>query len=840
MPESDQSNNTITMARDELSVLTVQIKLPPRMANQRKQVLVLILYLAALICGVRGAFLLRGEDVLLREDARELVGVPFLCAAFVLWLVAELVDKWPALRNKWGTFDRLARARWLARAAPLALALAAAFSIVESMSAQPDVVLDLLRNALFWSALALIVWLLIEGANRYIRAQIDDLPRFAGWIDATAPNQPESAAGDAPLSRPSGPFSIARMLLTALAVFTSAVLWTNSSANLLPRPYIVLWLVSAFLWAMVFAPRKWNPLAWLYAKHRAAWRIPWREYWWAYLAFALIMAQGASLRLTDLDVIPPEILNDTYLNLVDAYDFAQGTETPVYFAYNNGREPLTIYSMALLASAPGFDFDFYTLKLHSAFSILFTLPVMYWLGVELVGRQRGKSAVVLGLLLAGFVSVSYWELAVSRGGDIPAWITPFAGLLGIFLARALRYNRRADFVFAGLVLGFSLYVYKTCLFFPIVVVAAVLIAAAVRPIAWRERLLYLGHLAVLAFVALMVFLPMMNYFLESPTAYLKRAEQLVFDPAEYDSDAEVQERLERNVAFFMSNIRKHLLMSIWRGEQDWTRGLPNAPNLDIFTSALFVLGLAAVATRLLHSRDPVLWALPAFVLLFQLPAISVVNPDSTTGVPSITRAIGALPYIYFFAAASLALIARQLLRAFPAPIALPLGLVLCVGVLLLSGRQNTSLYFEDYLNLLHSRTFPTSEGGRIIRGFVESGGAYGNSFIISGYDTGEPRFIAAEAGVLYYPNVILRWEHILSRVLEALNRVKYRLDPNVDILFLYSPQLHQAVEELQRLFPTGHSLIIPTNRTNHSYALFRVPALGAQALFDVIKREARG
>lgn len=832
MTEIEQPASLITLDQ-ESSTFTIRIQFPRPTAERRQQVIISLLYLAALICAIYGNSLLRGANVSQRHESLLAEGGPYLWIAIFIWLVAELIVNWQALKSWWERRDRLGRAKWPLRILPLLFAVAGVFALVESMSASPDFALELVQRAVERFALALIIWVLIDAVTWWTRNRRDDSPQFAGWIGAKEPAQPESILSQLASALISGkPISLVRIVVLSLAILASAVVWANTTGNIFRPPFVALWLLSAVLWALVFAPAKWNLFSWLYSRLCVDWFIPWRRFWWAYISFVLIMIAGISFRLTSLDIMPPEILNDPYVNLVDAYDLAQGTETPVYFYFNNGRPLLTFYLAAALASIPGFGFDYYTLKLSTALSSVAALPVMLWLGITFAGEQRRKFGIVLGLLLSGLVAASYWDAAISRLGASFALPPLFAALLGVLLIRAIRHNRLVDYVLAGLALGFSLYTYAPTRVYPLVVVAAVLIALVVREISWRERLRYVVHAAVLAWVAFMVFQPMFHYMLEEPDQFWRRAEQVILDSP---SDQAEEGLIRENVATFMTNVRKHLLMYNWSGTSFWVRGLPGAPTLDIYTGALLVLGLAALGVRMLKSRDPVIWMLPVILVIMHLPALVILAPEGAYEIPSNARTLGALPFVYLLAAFPLALIGRQFLRAFPKPIAWLLGSILFSAVLLLANQQNTSLYFGKYLDRLHELTAPASEGGKIIRGFVDSGGSLGNTFIFNRNGIAEPRFIAAEAGALYFPNVVWRPSDISSVVKNALDNEDYPLNPNLDLFFLLSPSHLEAESELRRLFPRGYLTEIPSRRKeNYGYAVYRVPAPGTVSLAESI------
>ena len=790
----------------------------------------LLLYLGALLCAVYGNTVLRGADVLQRDEALELAaGSPYLWIAVVLWLFAELIDNWRALRNWWSRLERTTRARWLARILPMLFGLAGISRLIEALSAPPDHLQVVLGDAFGRFALAVFLLLLIDISSWRLRSRAAALFVFVDQVKGALSNQQESA-----WFRLSSHFgsrqtiSSTRLYLLGASLLSSAVLLINTTGNSFRPPIIALWILSAILWSLTFAPLEWNIVLWLYRKLNADGRILWRDYWWAYFAFALIMSVGISFRFGDLESMPAELTNDPYLNLLDSYEFAQGLEQPIYFNQNNGREPLSFWWVALLASVPGLGFDYYTLKLSTALVSTLALPLMLWVGIEFMGENRRKTGVVAGLLLSGFVAGSYWEVVASRFGDLHSWVSFFAALVTLLLIRAIRHNRRGDFILVGLALGFGLYAYKSLIFMPIAVAACIIFAMASPRMSRRERARYVGNLAVLFTIAFSVLLPLFQYVLEFPKDYFRRASQLVFDPA--SSLAGESAFIWELLATVLNAIQKHLLMFNWRGDQNLVRNLPGAPALDVFAGALLILGLVAIATRMLRSRDPILWMLPILLVIGHLPSILVFAPYTAGEIPSTTRTLLVLPHIYLIAAFALTVIARQFMRSLPKPIALLFATLLCFTLALLAYQQNRRLYFETYRDHLVSRILPSSDGGEILSGFADSGGAVGNAFIVYGGDMGEPRFIAGAAGVLTYPNIIWNVSDIPQAIEQAMDNEAYRLDSNRDVLFLYSPINTAATEELKRLFPEGHLLVIPTYNQNFSYAAYRVPAPGQSRL----------
>ncbi len=796
---------------------------------------VFVLYALAIICGIVGNTLLLGPDGIGSSRSKEnalYVGAPYLWLAAGIWLLAELIDHRKSIKNWWQRKERQQKYRWLTRLLPGLLWLRALLLFFDSMSAPLDLAQRIAQDALGWFGLGIVVWLLSEAAHWYRQKDASkSLSALAGifplrlkWPNlASLSTVPQSLAA---AWQEIGP---ARLACVFLAALSSGIIWLNTTNNSVSLAIILLWFINAALWGLVFAPLRWSLLARSRAKIDAFNAIRWREYWWAVPAFALIMLFGAGFRLAYLDTIPPELYDDPFWNIRDAWYHSQGHFT--LFRQGFGREPVNIYLSALLAKMPGFGFNFYTIKMISALEGLLSLPIFLWLGIEWMVKEKSKFGLVAGLMLAGFIAVSYWHAIISRNGLRIVLAPLFLALIAIFLARALRYNRRADFVKAGLALGFAVYTYQAMRIVPIAVVIGVIMAMVLRPISWRERLKYMLNLAVLAFVAFMVFLPLFHYMVEYPESFWSRSTWLV-----QGNSPDIADRVaDSGIAILLNNIRKVLLMFNWAGDNLFFYGLPGAPVMDVYTGTFFVLGLIAWSARMLKSRDPVLWLAPWLILL--MLSLSVMTIAYDIEVPNNIRTIGALPFVYLVAALPVALIVFRFMRSLPKFLGTALAILLCGSVLLLANQHNTRLYFDDFYEEYLAFTWPTSEIGEAVRSFAGSDGAYGNAFIVNSRGWLDIRFSSLEAGMFYWewPNAVWDISGLPQQIYDARGNAQYPLDANRDFLFFYDPNNAEVTQRLREWFPSGRALEAQTYyHPGDSYMMYRVPALGEAGLQDFL------
>jgi hypothetical protein len=816
----------------ERVVTTFTTKLTPKQVQ-------MMLYLIAVVVGLIGSSLLLGTpDARRTEDNALVVGAPFLWLAFSLWLGAELYGNWQSLVSWWTRLDRLTKMRWVMRIIPVFVWLTALLLFADSMAAPAEITLGLVQAGIGRMFIGLIVWVLIEVAVWIFRNSSSIMSE--AMSDGIKPvlDDPRYKNSRTPISDSIRQYiTLNRAILFIGASMSSVLVWLGTPNNQIPLPIIILWLVSAMLWSMAFAPINSSFFDWATGKVDAFRRIDWRANAWVVVAFALIMILGMGFRLVELDTLPSEMTSDHVEKILDSKRVFNG-EYNIFFANNGGREPIQMYLMSVFTTLPGLDFNHYTLKLLAALESLITLPILVWMGAELMGERNRRLGIIVGLMLAGLVGVSYWHVAITRQA-LRIVMTPIVtALLMIYLSRAIRHNRRSDYIKTALVLGFGLYAYQAVRMLPVVVVVGVAIALVIRSISWRERLAYGINLMVLVFISLMVFLPMLHYSTEDPGHFWKRTagrilgddvitEQLD-DGTLVERKASVEEQtvaFNANVPILMTNVRNALLMFNWKGDVGWISGIPNDPAMDMFTGTFLILGLAAWAGMMLKTRDPVIWLIPIMIFIMLLPsALSIAYPLEN---PSHTRTSGAIPPVYLVAALPIALIVLQFIENLSKRLGLLLAVVFCGSVILLANHRNTSSYFNQYPPIYIESSYPYSEAGSTLRGFAESDGTFGNAFMIGYSHWWGHRAMGIAAGKPLWPNGIISRDDVPNFLnIAQLRSGEFQLDPEKDLLFFYSPADEATTLQLQKWFPDGREQEIQSYQPDDKYMLYRVPFLG--------------
>jgi hypothetical protein len=639
-----------------------------------------------------------------------------------------------------------------------------------------------------------------------------------------------------------------RVFLGLGAIVFTYVTWWNTADNRFTFLGFWGWLLSIVFIVAAFAPDTWNPLN-LWQRLRERVRAARFKVNWTFFALIAIMFVGAYFRLHDLDGMPPQMTSDHKEKLLDAQRVLEG-EYSVFFPNNGGREGFQMYALALFSYLPGLGIDHFSLKVLAVAESLITLPVLWWMGREVIGERDRQLGNAVGLILMALVAVSYWHIAITRVA-LRIILTPlFAALLAIFLSRAMRYNRRGDFVLAGLVLGIGLYTYQAARMLPVVVLVGVgsMLLMHLRNGHTFRR--YLVHLSLLVIVSFVIFMPLFRFSMDSPELFWMRTNGRILGESIIEDldnegnvifrDATTDERIDAfrgNMSILLDNIRRAFLMYSWQGDEAWFHGSPHHPAMDIFTGGLLIVGVGAWLILTIQRRDPVYVLIPLMVFIMLLPsALSIGRPTEN---PSATRASGSLPQVYLIAALPLALISTRTRRVVEGQI----GIVVSVGVvaMLIGGAYwaNSTLYFGEYREKYRVSTWPYSEPGQMLRGFAMSDGDYGNAFMISYDYWWDSTIVGMEGGILDWPNGINTGLTLVEEFLrDAFYCVgtQYPVNPDRDLLFFYHYADDEHEAKLREWFPVGYPTLVESYKESYNYKIYRVPALGVAGFLEFIEQ----
>jgi len=583
-----------------------------------------------------------------------------------------------------------------------------------------------------------------------------------------------------------------------LALFISLplALWafTLFDNNLFTKTNLFIWLIALVLFVAAFWINRNKRLSIFGGIFQNGFTInisPWMILLIAAIALVFFF------RFTQTASVPPEPFSDQAEKIFDVYDVSQG-QTHIFFPRNTGREAIQMYWTLLVAKVFGTGLSYLSLKLGTAILGFLTLPFIYLLGKEIGGPR----VALFAFILAG---IGYWPNVISRIGLrfplYPLFVAPTL----LFLIRGLRTRNRNDFLLAGLFLGLGLHGYSPMRIVPFVVIAAFgLYWLHSQSVGARKDLPV--WLVMLGLVALMVFLPLLRYWVDHPAEFGFRAfsrlsgtEQALPGPA---------------MEIFASNVWNALKMFNFDDGEIWVHSVPHRPALDIVSGVLFAFGVLLVLVRYLRNRHWLDLFLLVSIPLLQLPStLSLAFPGEN---PALNRAGGA--YIPAFILSALAL--DGLLTSFGRGKLRSVLIWSAAGLLLfVSASQNYDLVFNKFYNSFRQGSWNTSDMGRVIKEFEQTYGRTDTVWVVLFPHWVDTRLPAVWAGI---PNRdMAMWPENLASTVELTGPKLFMVKANVE-----DPNANDqaALDVLQELYPNGQLRMFDSDVPGHDFWIFFVPA----------------
>ncbi|MBI4791016.1 MAG: glycosyltransferase family 39 protein [Chloroflexi bacterium] len=624
-------------------------------------------------------------------------------------------------------------------------------------------------------AIALVIWL---GAIMTSRVALDT------WLDATQP--PVTSP-----RRPSLGFAVAAVALALVTFFTSKEN-TFTLDNLAP------WLLSiaVFLYAFWEREKSWPDWqAWLRQRieqARAAFRDGWRVSS-RVVALTFIILIGVFFYFHNLDGVPGEMDSDHAEKILDVNDVVNGGLRPIFFERNTGREPLEFYLIAALVQFGGQPLDHMALKLVTATMGLLVIPGVYFLARELFDEQTAGIAAAL-------VAIGKWPVTIARMGLRFPFTPVFIAPLLYFLFRALKYQRRNDFLMTGLFLGAGLYGYNAFRIAPVLVAVFLLIWLFVGRRMDRVELRRFITNSILVFAfALIIFAPLLRYSVDHPGEFWYRVLTRL---------SSEERTLEGNpIQTFARNELNAALMFNWRGDEAWPNSIPGDPALDYVSGGLFLLGVVYALYRLARYRERAYAFILIGLLIMLLPsALSLAFPNEN---PSNARAGGAIPFVFLIAALPIAWLAREIKQSAPSVAS---GVAVLVLFAAIAG-VNYVRYFRDFDQNYRLSSWNSSEVARVIKNFAESVGDYGNAYIMLYAHWVDTRNVAINMGRIGWDQTLPNIEAVL---VGAPRGTENRL-------FVLNPNDTGALARLEELMPNGQMRVFQSRTPGKNFILWYVP-----------------
>jgi hypothetical protein len=637
-------------------------------------------------------------------------------------------------------------------------------------------------------------------------------PRSTGAGQARSPGDPRVPA------RP-----IVKVSLAVLALALSVTTYVLSADNTLGLPGALAWLLSITTWMLMAAERSPGRLwadgcACLENRHVPRPRLEIRHVLVA-LALIAVLAAAVFFRAHRLDDIPNEMTSDHVEKLLDAHDVSQG-RYHVFFPRNGGREAIQFYLVALAGRLFGTGMSFLTLKLVSVLEALVLIPLVLWLGRELVDWETGFFAATL-------LALSWWDTVLGRLG-LRIVLTPAVfTLVLVMLARGVRSGSRGAWLWAGVWMGVGVYAYQAMRITPLVAVAAFLVAVVgpllravvsrarnapearthwrmARTVAGRQAL----NLSLCGLVALAVFVPMLRFWHDAPVEMWRRVITRTTS-----GEAEIQ---GSGAQVFLDNLIGVLGMCHIRGDSSWFSAVPREPALDAVTGVLLVMGVVAWAVRLRLRRDPVDLLVVLAGLIMLLPsALAIAFPVEN---PSLARASGSLPLVFVLAAWPLALIRQRWSAAIGRRAGTGMAAALAVLLIGWAAILNHEIYFVRYALSYRNAALNPGEVARSVRGIIGPHASMEGVWLQGWPHWHDYRAIGIEAGDITFGNAIRD-----QSMLEELVATAPAAFPTRPLVFVVHPEDRAALDVLEATFPDGRTESRRRAVEGHGFHLFIVP-----------------
>ncbi len=481
-------------------------------------------------------------------------------------------------------------------------------------------------------------------------------------------------------------------------------------------------LVSAFREPDASPSLRQRALTWI---RRPSWEFRltrWQALWIA------VFGAAVWFHFYRLGSVPPEMVSDHAEKLLDVWDVLHG-QPHIFFPRNTGREFFQMYLTAAVILLFRTGYSFLSLKIGTALMSLFALPWIYALGKELSNRRAG----LLAMALAG---IAYWPNVIARAALRFTLYPAFTAPALFYLVRGLRRRRRNDFILSGLWLGLGLHGYSTMRIVPFAAAAVVglyLLHRRARP----ERLDALRGFLLTGLFSFAVFLPLLRYMLENPEMVNYRAMTRLTGLEHPLPGPPVQ--------IFFSNLGKALAMFAWDNGNIWVHSLPGRPALGFVSAALFHLGVLLLLLRYLRERHWEDAALLLSIPLLMLPSVlSLAFPAEN---PSLNRTGAALIPVFVVTGLALEGLLNTLKGSLHPKKGGRAALGLAVVLLGVACLQNYSILFKQYNDLYRQSAWNTSEMGRVIHGFIESGGRPENAWTVAYPYWVDTRLVGINAGL---------------------------------------------------------------------------------------------
>lgn len=447
---------------------------------------------------------------------------------------------------------------------------------------------------------------------------------------------------------------------------------------------------------------------------------------WGVIVLAVI-AVILFFNFHQLEAVPPEMVSDQAEKLMDINDILNGY-TPIYFPRNTGREVIHFYLTAAYMKLFNLDVSYLNLKVVAVFANLLTVFFIYLLGKEIGNKWVGLAAALLS-------GIAYWPLVFTRVALRIPYYPLFVAPVMYFLIRGLRRQNVGDILWAGLFLGLGLHGYTPFRIVPIFVLLVFVIYALHAP-GKKKKLPALYALSLIVLISLVVFIPLLRYWLANPELFSYRAfSRLTSMEVDFQNSP---------VIIFLQNFWKASIMFFWDNGSIWVHSIPGRPALEVVSAALYFIGIIGLLLRYIRRRHWVDLVLLVSIPMLLMPSIlSIAFPAEN---PSLNRTAGATVPVFVVAGLAIETFIRTMKQKLPGKIGKTVAILIVVLLVVWSGLNNYNLVFDQYQSIYRASSWNTSEMGRVAGFFINSMGSSETVYAVGHPHWADSRLIAINAG----------------------------------------------------------------------------------------------
>jgi hypothetical protein len=334
-----------------------------------------------------------------------------------------------------------------------------------------------------------------------------------------------------------------------------------------------------------------------------------------FAGLAAITVAAFVLRYWHLTALPPGYWFDEAHKSLAALEIARGLRAPIYVTDYDGIEAGFFWLLAGWFKL--FGPSYFGARALSALLGALTIPITFWTARTLYHSNSNSDFV--GLLSAGFLSVTLWHVHWSRLGLETISVPLFAvALLGL-MAWAWQRGTLWAFALAGAVLGLSQYTNPGARVLPLQALVLFFILGE-----WQLNKILKFGLAFF-FAALLVYAPLGLFFWQNPQWFLARI-------AFTSSGARAG-----GLPFYFDNAIKTLLSLNFQGDPRPRHNLAGRPAFDWIASLWMWAGLIVVLRARAHWRSHL--AVIAALFINMIPMIF------SDGAPGFGRTLGMTPML---------------------------------------------------------------------------------------------------------------------------------------------------------------------------------------------------